>query len=203
MFHWFFLVALTLAATVDNSTDLQPQIDAPAQSSQLVLLDAAVPGASDLIRAIPEDTPIYQLRPELDGVDEISDILLHFHDLEAIHIIAYGRPGELSLGAQRLDRFALAAKAHRVEAWGRALAPEGDLLIYGSETASGEDGARFVALLSAITGADVAASNSPTGNAGMGGDWSLEVLTGRVEAAPMFNTDNVREFQGLLAAVND
>ena len=191
------LIPCSAFASGEASKDATPSVDAGA-STHLVILDARVTGASELIKAIPLETPIYQLRAELDGVDEISDILRHYEGLTAIHIIARGEVGSLRLGSQLLDRFALAAKGHRIERWGRALAPDADLLLYSSNVAQGIVGAQFVELLASITGADVAASNNNTGNPKEGGDWLFEFSSGAVEAEPMFSEANAGTFEGLL-----
>jgi hypothetical protein len=44
---------------------------------------------------------------------------------------------------------------------------------------------QFLERLSELTGADIAASASLTGNAALGGDWELEVQIGRIEATPI------------------
>jgi hypothetical protein len=44
---------------------------------------------------------------------------------------------------------------------------------------------QFLERLSELTGADIAASANPTGNAALGGDWELEVQIGRIEATPI------------------
>ncbi|MEG4104204.1 DUF4347 domain-containing protein, partial [Microcoleus sp. Pol17_C1] len=43
----------------------------------------------------------------------------------------------------------------------------------------------FLQRLSELTGADIAASANPTGNAKLGGDWELEVQIGSIEATPI------------------
>src|SRR4028118_424178 len=44
---------------------------------------------------------------------------------------------------------------------------------------------QFLDRLSELTGANIAASANPTGNATLGGDWELEVKIGRIEATPI------------------
>ena len=53
-----------------------------------------------------------------------------------------------------------------------------DRLLYGCDVAQGERGQAFIEQLAAATGADVAASNDPTGAAALGGDWVLESRAG-------------------------
>ena len=46
----------------------------------------------------------------------------------------------------------------------------------------GEEGQTLADTLAELTGADVAASTDPTGQASLGGDWELEHQVGTVEA---------------------
>src|SRR5919202_38075 len=55
---------------------------------------------------------------------------------------------------------------------------------------------QFLERLSELTGADIAASANPTGNAALGGDWELEVQIGRLEATPI----KALAYSGILAA---
>ncbi len=53
--------------------------------------------------------------------------------------------------------------------------------------------------ISALTGADVAASIDATGNAKLGGNWDLEYSTGKIESAVAFSVDVQQNWGGLLA----
>ncbi|MEG5064016.1 DUF4347 domain-containing protein, partial [Microcoleus sp. B3-A4] len=55
---------------------------------------------------------------------------------------------------------------------------------------------QFLERLSELTGADIAASANPTGNAALGGDWELEVQIGSIEATPI----KALAYSGILAA---
>ena len=57
---------------------------------------------------------------------------------------------------------------------------DADLLFYGCDLAGNESGEDLVEFVSAVTGADVAASNDLTGAQELGGDWELEVNVGDI-----------------------
>lgn len=61
---------------------------------------------------------------------------------------------------------------------GHALSADGGLLLYGCDVGKGADGGQFVQDLAAATGADVAASNDPTGDTAIGGNCTLETRSG-------------------------
>ena len=80
----------------------------------------------------------------------------------------------------------LKERKQEVAAWGQALTPEGDILLYGCNIAADGNGTAFVEKLGSITGADVAASTDATGYHGLGGNWVLEYETGAVETESLF-----------------
>ncbi len=54
------------------------------------------------------------------------------------------------------------------------------LLIYGCNVAAGDTGAELIAKLKQLTGAEIAASTTRTGNIAQGGNWELEYQTGTI-----------------------
>jgi len=69
-----------------------------------------------------------------------------------------------------------------VKKWGEALTGSGDILFYGCDLAATAQGQSLMQAVARLTGADVAASEDPTGAAAKGGDWDLEFNTGAIEA---------------------
>ncbi|GGY23537.1 hypothetical protein GCM10007387_01160 [Pseudoduganella albidiflava] len=125
------------------------------------------------------------LDPALDGLEQIAAAIGEERDVGAIHIVSHGAPGMLQLGSTEVTLASLATATGALAAVGRALAPQGDLLLYGCEVGQGDAGAAFVAALAELTGADVAASTDLSGPADAGGNWRLERIDGAVEAAPL------------------
>jgi hypothetical protein len=66
--------------------------------------------------------------------------------------------------------------------WKDQFTPHADVLLYGCEIAKGEAGVEFVRSLAVLTGLDVAASDNLTGSWRKGGDWLLEIKSGRIES---------------------
>jgi CSLREA domain-containing protein len=176
------------------------------RATELAIIDAAVPDHDRLIELLQADAAsrghaleVVLVAPGRDGIDAISAALAGRSGLDAVHVVAHGAAGEVRLGATRLDAAALAAEAGQVRAWGQALGPDGDLLLYGCEVASAVEGRALVDMLALLTAADVAASDDRTGHAALGGDWELEYVAGAVESAPGANTA-MASWQGVLAA---
>ena len=68
-----------------------------------------------------------------------------------------------------------------ISRWANSLTADADILLYGCDVASSEGGEGFLHSLSALTGADVAASTDTTGSTSLGGDWELEFRVGTIE----------------------
>ena len=149
------------------------------QVKNLVFIDSRVKNYQALIDDLPLDFQYYLLSPTLDGVKQIADILAEYIDLDAVHILSHGSPGTLYLGNSALSSSSLSLYEDSLSVLGASLSETGDLLLYGCNVAQEETGQTFLAQLSAYTDADVAASDDLYG---VGGDLSLEVHTGQVDA---------------------
>ncbi len=142
------------------------------------------------------DTSWILLDSDHDGIEQMQAALAGYSGLESIQIVSHGSSGALWLGTTLLDQSHVGDYLQPLHAIGQALAPTGDLLLYGCNVAAGEVGRGFIAALAEATGADVAASTNPTGAAALGGDWVLERATGSIEATGLHGGD----LPGLLSA---
>ena len=141
-------------------------VDTDTQDYQL-LLDDLLNNQSD-----DRQIEVILLDNELNGIDQISEVLASRGDLDAIHIISHGADGTVDLGNTRLQFDSLLQNSKQIANWGQALTAEGDLLLYGCDLAATTEGQSLINALANLTGADVAASNDLTGNAQQGGDWA-------------------------------
>jgi hypothetical protein len=155
---------------------------------EIVFVDASVPDAASLTdalraqRADASGLEVVTLDGERDGISQISALLAERENVAAIHLISHGADGRVMLGTSVLDAGTLAARATEITGWGQALTWDADMLLYGCDVAQTEEGRALVDGLACITGADVAASDDPTGAGELGGDRALEYLNGAVEA---------------------
>ncbi|MDJ0557059.1 MAG: FG-GAP-like repeat-containing protein, partial [Microcoleaceae cyanobacterium MO_207.B10] len=69
----------------------------------------------------------------------------------------------------------------------------------GCNVAAGDAGAEFVAKLRGLTGANIAASASLTGAAVKGGNWELEVRTGRGKLKRVLHSEVMANYDGVLS----
>ncbi|MET0961261.1 MAG: Ig-like domain-containing protein, partial [Noviherbaspirillum sp.] len=198
---------LALAGTVieqrvvDDSGDFIQATAAEPRNHELLIVGAGVADARTLLDGLARDgrdIEVLQLDPAADSIGQISAALAGRHDLAAIHILSHGDSGALQLGADTIDAGALAARAGEVGRWGDALGADGDILLYGCDVAAGDAGAAFVRQLSALTGADVAASDNLTGDSSLQADWTLEVSTGRIGSTAAFSAAAQAQWHGTL-----
>ncbi|MEO5328871.1 MAG: DUF4347 domain-containing protein [Magnetococcus sp. THC-1_WYH] len=153
-----------------------------APPNEVLFMDASVAGADSLLSDLRDGVEVVLLESGRNGLDQIAEALKGRSGLEAIHIVSHGKPGQVSLGTASLSLASLEANRSSLETIGSALAEGGDLLFYGCDVGKGDAGSLFVGALAGITGANVAASDDPTGSTAMGGDWDLETQNGVIEA---------------------
>ena len=155
---------------------------------ELILIDAGVENVEQLLAGIIESKPdsaleIRILDANSDGVEQITDILAASEGkYDAIHILSHGSEGEVALGNSTLTSENASSYADQLATWADALSEDADLLFYGCDLAGDANGEDLISFVSAVTGADVAASDDLTGAADKGGDWDLELNVGTIEA---------------------
>ena len=202
---------------VPDATFILPQADAaepvPAQvqnvhqadvagPKELILIDAGVQNSETLLEEVLQNRPdsafeVRMIDGDANGVAQISELLAASEGkYDAIHIISHGQEGEVSLGNTSLTNDNISRYANDLASWSESLSDDADILFYGCDLAGNAEGEAFIKSISAITGADVAASDDLTGAADLGGDWDLELNVGEVQTAALSATS----FAGVLAA---
>jgi hypothetical protein len=102
------------------------------------------------------------------------------------------------LGSKGLSLSNLHSYSSELQSWGNTLSDDADILLYGCDVAQGTIGQSFVQQLAQLTGADIAASDNRTGNAALGGNWTLEVNIGHVDAPLAFLPITMQSYGGVL-----
>ncbi len=184
----------------------QTSVVVPAKhhGSELVIIDSRAPNFqqlhNDIIHAQQQgrDIQVVVLDAHRDGIEQISEALTRYNQLDAVHIVSHGEGGKLQVGATQLDKQNLNQRSEEIKQWQQAFVNSGDLLLYGCNLASTENGQSLVNDLAKQTGADVAASDDLTGNNILGGDWDLEYQTGDIESSLAFSEDVQQNWQGTL-----
>jgi ABC-type amino acid transport substrate-binding protein len=158
-------------------------------SKTLLFVDANVADYQTLIQQVKPNTEVIIIDAQKDGIEEITQTLAQREDINSIQIISHGSNGNVQLGNTWLNVSTLGDYSPKIQAWGNALGENGDILFYGCNLAADEVGLQLIQEISQLTGADVAASADLTGNSALGGDWDLEVQTGKIEASLAISED--------------
>ena len=152
------------------------------QPSEIAFIASDVPDIDTLLDSLSSNVEIVVLDGGSDGMSQIADVLRYRTNLDAVHIFSHGSSGALALGGVEVNAETMTSVYEAdLNTIGSSLVAEGDILIYGCDFASGEIGREAVTKFAQLTGADIAASNDPTGHASLGGDWKLERSTGAIE----------------------
>lgn len=172
-------------------------------TQEIAFVDTSICGYEDLQKGVRDGIDVVLIDGTRGGLAQIAAALAGRGEVDAIHIFCHGSPGALHLGAGRVTENSLAASRAELAVMRSALADRADLLLYGCDVAQGAQGASFIEALSAMVGANVAASNDPTGSAPLGGNWNLEVTTGVIDAQPGLTRSGQAAFSGLLGISSD
>ena len=175
-----------------EATGFPVEPDVPIQ--HLVIIDSAVEDISDLMIGV-SSRQVLLLDSQENGVQQISEILSQYQNLQSVEIVSHCNAAVLQWGNTSLDSSTLMIHADDVRSWGDALTPGGDILIWGcppgTEDVEGSEDVRatFAQQLSDLTGADVALYDDVTGSPKVGGDGRAEntVTIGLIEAESALN----------------
>ncbi|MFN6440948.1 MAG: DUF4347 domain-containing protein [Nostoc sp. DedSLP01] len=143
------------------------------QNKGIIFIDLSVKDYEVLLNYLVSKIEVIVLDPSQDGVEQITQTLLQRPKVESVHIVSHGSPGCLYLGNTQLSLSSLERYTQQLQTW---LCPI--LILYGCKVAAGDAGEEFLQKLHQLTGANIAASSTLTGNAALGGDWNLQVQVG-------------------------
>ena len=187
----------TLACSPDsqschsNSRSLLPGV----HSRQVVFVDSEIADLQGFVEGLPAYMECVLIAGQADGLAAMLAWLQGRERYDALHLVGHGRPGVQRLAATSLDLASVCSDlVEPLRQLGKHLSADADLLLYGCETAAGEEGAALLRQLARITSTNVAGSRTITGQ---GGDWELEVRSGNVQTSPLA----LENWQGALAAL--
>ncbi|MCW6050843.1 DUF4347 domain-containing protein [Lyngbya sp. CCAP 1446/10] len=179
---------------------------------QIVFADSQVKDCESLTETANSDTEVVILKGDRDGIEQIAETLKQRTNIAAVHILSHGAAASLQLGTTELNLSNIESYRNYLETWFALPAAEAnsnssntakpEILLYGCNVAATEAGVAFVERLSQLTGANIAASDNLTGNAALGGDWVLEVTTGKIETPVAFSQEAREAYSGVLADLN-
>ena len=137
----------------------------------IVFIDSAVEDYETITNSFKENTEFYLINANEDGFKRISEILTDRENIDALHLIGHGSSGQILFGNAFLNNDTIDSYQSTLTSIGQSLTTSGDILFYGCNVASTDQGEILIKKISEITKADIAASDDITGK---GGDWDLE-----------------------------
>ena len=153
--------------------------DAAEERNELVIVNSTTADLDNVLDQLGDsrDVLVLDANSQDSAMEQISAYLEAHSDkqYDAVHILTHGNDSGLILGSDYVT------EASAFEIFRGHIADNGDMMIYGCETAATDAGQSFLQGIADATGADVAASTNLTGAAALGGDWTLEYSTGTIE----------------------
>ena len=174
---------LTFAAPICNS---------------LVFIDTNVEDYHSLVAGVKPETEAILLDSTSDGVAQITAALAGRTGIKTVHVVSHGSPGAIRIGNTQLSLDTIEQYRSQLQQWRDALDEDVDLLLYGCNVAAGERGLTYLERLKDLVGVEIAASTHLTGSAAKGGDWDLEVTTGKIDAAIAFEPEAIAAYASVL-----
>jgi ELWxxDGT repeat protein len=150
---------------------------------RLVVIDDGLMDRDQLIAGVLPHTTVLVLDRQEDCLNRVREVLQQHDEIDSLHLVGHGEPGQISLGQNAFNASNLLFFADKVKAWADFLVSSSQILLYGCRTGAGIIGRRFVQDLARLTGAEVFASKSLVGGAALGGSWDLTVSAG-ADSAP-------------------
>ncbi|MBD1852316.1 DUF4347 domain-containing protein [Cyanobacteria bacterium FACHB-502] len=173
----------------------------PAQAnfgSTLVVIDASVADSAMLAAEVVPGSIAVLLDAQQDGIEQITQALRQHPQVTSLHIVSHGAPGTLFISNSELSLSTLDRYRCDLQSWSLQ-----SLVLYGCNVAAGDAGTELIEKLHALTGANIAASATPTGNAALGGNWNLDVQTGAVAVELALTLEAQQAYAGILGPTVD
>ena len=165
---------------------------------ELIIIDAAVPDKHLFYQKLKPGVEIREIQSDSNGLDQLTNILSQYQNLDALHLVSHADDGVLYLGNSQVTEQQLTQQVDALSALDNALKDGADVLLYGCNLAKGDAGKSLLQLISSETHTDVAASNNLTGTAQLNGDWELEIQQGNIETRHPFSELALKDFDDIL-----
>src|SRR6201987_5785831 len=170
---------------------------------EIAFIDRGVDDLATLLAGIrPDVEPILLSNDEPAPRQMARAVQGRERQLDAIHVIAHGRPGEVSFSAGALTAETIVQYAADLAAAGAAVGSHGDLRLWSCAVAHGERGAAFVDAVARASNMFVTAAAGPVGAAVRGGSWELAARGVPVSVRAPLCLEGQAAYAGLLDTNN-
>jgi large repetitive protein len=107
-----------------------------APGGNVVFVDSQIAGYQAIVSAITPGTTVFVFDGTKDGLQQIAQDLQGMHGLQSVDIISHGAADEVLVGTDTLTTSTIPTYAADLTAIGKALAPHGQLDLYGCDVAA-------------------------------------------------------------------
>lgn len=112
--------------------------------TQLIFIDPTVSERALLIKGIPKHIKAVFLDADKDAISQITTALSQYQNLDALHIVTHGTPGQLIFSRSVFNAQTLGQYHTQLTSWSQAMSAEADILLYGCETGSNNSGKQLI-----------------------------------------------------------
>jgi hypothetical protein len=173
-----------------------------ATAKEIAFIDPAVSDVHVLLAGLRPDVEPILLNATEPAPAQMARALVSYRDIEAIHVIAHGAPGEVQFASGNLTLECLDGVTAELATIGHALGPSGELLLWSCGTGSGTRGAHLLEALAIATGSRIAASSGLVGADSRGGSWKLDLHRHDVVMETPLSAEGKSAYAGVLALVD-
>ncbi|WP_204102871.1 MULTISPECIES: DUF4347 domain-containing protein [Spirulina sp. CCY15215] len=201
------MISLGYAQTqsLPNPRPENPSFSALQRQGVLIAIDAHVAHVDRLVEGAIAGAEILILDSQRDGIAQITNALRSRHHVTQLHIISHGAAGRLYVGNTQLSLENLADYASSLQQWQSITNTPSplEILLYGCQIAKGVQGREFIEQLSRLTGANITASTTLTGNAALQGNWQLDYKTGKNNTPLALTAEIMADYPDIFIDVNN
>src|SRR5262249_6462877 len=152
------ILSVTVICRESRENVMSPRTMFPRTSKRAIaFIDRNVDDLGTLLAGSPPHVELILLSDDEPAPQQMARAVKGRTELDAIHVIAHGRPGEVSFGAGALSLDTTNEYAAELAEIGRMLGG-GAIYLWSCEVARGRRGAAFVKVLARACGAPIAAS---------------------------------------------
>jgi hypothetical protein len=189
-------IALAMVLTIQGHAQIQ-------KGASIVVVDPTLPSLSLLLKQIHPASKVVYLNSTKNPLQSLLAIVKANAPVSALHIFSEGKIGSLVFSGMPVTSATLDEHAEVLGNWKDHFTHHGDILLYGCEVAKGEGGIQFIKNMAILTGLDIAASDNLTGSWRKGGDWFLEIKSGRIETRLAVSQQIIEQYPAVLSSGKD
>ena len=141
----------------------------------VVFVDSQITNYQAIVAAINPGATVFVYDGAQDGLPQIAQDLQGIPDLASMDIIAHGAAGQVQVGTDTLTTSTIPNYAADLTAIGNALAPDGQLDLYGVSRSCRR---RLPDCAATSDGPQRRGFDRPMGATALGGTWTLDATTG-------------------------